>query len=285
MTLDPTAARLTSPTGVRDILARLGHRPNKGLGQNYLIDANILRIITDAAALQPEDSVLEIGPGLGVLTRQLIARCRQVTAIEKDPAMAAYLRGELKQNHFSLIEQDALDVDYGPLFEGGIEKIAANLPYSVGSRVLIDLVEAEPHVERIVVLLQREVGDRICAGPGDKHYGVMAVLTGLWYEAGITKKVSPTCFMPPPKVWSAVVSLRRREAPLVDLADYRFFKQLVKYCFSQRRKMIGSLLRKKYPAAEAVLAELGIDPKARPETISIEGWGRLANALRAAGNG
>lgn len=279
MSKDPTAARLTSPSGVRKILEQLGHRPNKGLGQNYLIDANILRILTEAADLRPEDSVLEIGPGLGVLTRQLIARCRQVTAIEKDPTMAWHLRSELKQPHFSLIEKDALDVDYAPLFESGIGKVAANLPYSVGSRVLIDLVEAAPQVERIVVLLQLEVGDRICAGPGHKHYGIMAVLTGLRYEAKITKKVSPNCFMPPPKVWSAVVSLQRREKPLVELTDYGFFKQLVKYCFSQRRKMVGSLLRKKYQDTEAVLGNLGIDPKARPETLSVEQWGLLANAL------
>lgn len=282
MAIDPTAARLTSPSGVREILARLGHRPNKGLGQNYLIDANILRIITDAADLQPEDSALEIGPGLGVLTRQLVAQCRQVTAIEKDPSMANFLRSELTQNHFSLIEKDALDVDYHPLFEDGINKVAANLPYSVGSRVLIDIVEATPHVERIVVMVQLEVGERICATPGHKHFGPMAIFCGMFYETEVTKKVSPNCFMPPPKVWSAVVSLRRREAPLVELADYAFFKQLVKHCFSQRRKMLGTLLRKKYKQSEAVLESLNIDPKARPETLSIEQWGLLANALYSA---
>jgi 16S rRNA (adenine1518-N6/adenine1519-N6)-dimethyltransferase len=272
---------LISPKGVREILEQLGHRPNKQLGQNYLIDGNILRILTDAAELKPDDSVLEIGPGLGVLTRQLIAKCRQVTSIEKDPTMAWFLRSELDQAHFSLIEKDALDVDYNPLFESGIQKVAANLPYSVGSRVLIDLTEARPLVERIVVMLQLEVGDRICAGPGNKHYGLMAILTGMYFEAKIAKKVSPNCFMPPPKVWSAVVLLRRREKPLVELTDYNFFKQLVKTCFSQRRKMVGSLLRKQYEQAETILLSLDIDPSARPETISIEKWGLLANALQA----
>lgn len=279
MSIDPNLSKLTSPKGVLEVLESLGHRPNKSLGQNYLIDANILRIITDAADLQPNDAVLEIGPGLGVLTRQLIGQCRQVTAIEKDPTMAWHLRSELKQAHFSLIEEDALNVDYHPLFEGGVSKVAANLPYSVGSRVLIDLVEATPHVERIVVMLQLEVGDRICAVPSSKHYGIMAILTGLFYETKIAKKVSPTCFMPPPKVWSAVVTLRRRAAPLVELTDYKFFKQLVKSCFTQRRKMVGSLLRKQYPDAEAIMESLGLDPQARPGTISIESWGQLANAL------
>ena len=189
MNIDPTAARLTSPTGVKEILAKLGHRPNKGLGQNYLIDANILRILTEAADLKAEDSVLEIGPGLGVLTRQLISSCRKITAIEKDPSMADILRSELKQPHFSLIEKDALDVDYKPLLESGVNKVAANLPYSVGSRVLIDLVEAKPRVERIVVMVQLEVGERICAVPGNKHYGPMAIFCGMFFDTKITVRL------------------------------------------------------------------------------------------------
>jgi 16S rRNA (adenine1518-N6/adenine1519-N6)-dimethyltransferase len=270
--------RLTSPKEVRALLAKLGHRPNKGLGQNYLIDANILDIIADAADIHPNESVLEIGPGLGALTERIIPKAKAVTCIEKDPTMATYLKSRF--TNFTLIESDALDVDLEELFQDGITKVAANLPYSVASRLMVDISECEHRPERMSLTIQKEVADRLTTSAGDKHYGVLTVLTGAFYENSMVKKISPTCFLPPPKVWSAVVKMERRAVPIVDNDLYPLFKKLVKSCFSQRRKQIGTILKKLgISPVDELLADAGIEHTERPEKIEIERWAALARLL------
>ncbi len=270
--------RLTSPKEVRALLEKLGHRPNKGLGQNYLIDANILNIIADTADIQPAEKVLEIGPGLGALTERLIPRAAAVTCIEKDSTMAGYLKTRFTD--FTLIESDALDVDLDQLFADGITKVAANLPYSVASRLMVDMAECEHRPELMSLTIQKEVADRLCAPAGDKHYGVLSVLTGVFYENTLVKKISPTCFLPPPKVWSAVVKMQRRAVPAVDAAVYPTFKKLVKHCFSQRRKQVGTILKKlEISPVDDILFEAGIEHTERPEKIEIERWAELARIL------
>jgi len=272
--------RLTSPKEVRGLLAQLGHRPNKGLGQNYLIDANILDIIADTADLQPDESVLEIGPGLGALTERIIPRAKSVTCIEKDPTMAKYLKSRF--SHFALIESDALDLDLDALFAGGITKVASNLPYSVASRLMVDMAECAHRPVLLSLTIQKEVADRLTAPPGDKHYGVLGILTGVFYENTMVKKISPTCFLPPPKVWSAVVKMERRTVPLVDAAVYPVFKKLVKHCFSQRRKQVGTILKRMgISPVDELLADAGIEHAERPEVIEIERWVALAEVLSA----
>ncbi len=272
--------RLTSPKEVRGLLAQLGHRPNKGLGQNYLIDANILDIIADTADIQPDEQVLEIGPGLGALTERIIPRSKSVTCIEKDPTMAKYLKSRFAG--FTLIEEDALDIDLDALFAGGITKVAANLPYSVASRLMVDIAECEHRPELMSLTIQKEVADRLTAPPGDKHYGMLGILTGVFYENTMVKKISPTCFLPPPKVWSAVVKMERRATPVVDGATYPTFKKLVKHCFSQRRKQIGTILKHMgISPVDPLLADAGIEHAERPEVIEIERWAVLAGLLSA----
>jgi 16S rRNA (adenine1518-N6/adenine1519-N6)-dimethyltransferase len=266
--------KLTSPSNIRTLLDRLGHRPNKGLGQNYLIDANILGIIVDAAKIIPSDRLLEIGPGLGALTQALLATGAKVTAIEKDKTMAAHLR-----EHFpalTLIEQDVLDVSLHELFAGRVNKIIANLPYSVGSRFIVNALEARPLPERMVFMVQKEVADRLTAAPGGKTYGPLAIWSQLHYDVAIIKTVSPSCFMPKPKVWSAVVRFDKRAAPLAEIQDYDRFKKLIKLCFTQRRKQIGSILRKRAPEFLKPLETAVIHPALRPEQITIEQWAGLA---------
>jgi len=266
--------KLTSPSNIRALLDQLGHRPNKGLGQNYLIDANILGIIVEAANISPSDRLLEIGPGLGVLTQALLATGADVTAIEKDKTMAAHLR-----EHFSslaLIEQDVLDVNLTELFTSGVNKIVANLPYSIGSRFIVNALEARPLPERMVFMVQKEVADRLTAAPGGKAYGPLAIWSQLNYNVASIKNVSPTCFMPKPKVWSAIVRFEKRATPLADVSDYARFKKLVKLCFSQRRKQIGSILRKNAPEFLKPLEITTINSSARPEQISIKEWAALA---------
>ena len=270
--------RLTSPKEVRGLLAQLGHRPNKGLGQNYLIDANILDIIADTADIQPDESVLEIGPGLGALTERILPRAGSVTCIEKDPTMAKYLKSRF--SHFTLIESDALDLDLDALFAGGITKVAANLPYSVASRLMVDIAECEHRPALMSLTIQKEVADRLTAPPGDKHYGMLGILTGVFYENTMVKKISPTCFLPPPKVWSAVVKMKRRDEPVVEREIYPAFKKLVKHSFSQRRKQVGTILnRMGISPVDELLAEAGIEHTERPEVIEIERWAALARLL------
>lgn len=287
--------RLTSPKEVRELLAQLGHRPNKGLGQNYLIDANILDIIADTADIQPNESVLEIGPGLGALTERIIPKAKSVTCIEKDPTMLEYLQTRFPGGGspasatadsgaavppFQLIESDALDVDLEELFQDGITKVAANLPYSVASRLMVDIAECEHRPVLMSLTIQKEVADRLCSPVGDKHYGVLSILTGVFYHNTLIKKISPTCFLPPPKVWSAVVKMERRDVPLVGDEEYPLFKNLVKSCFSQRRKQIGTILKRLgVSPVDELLGDAGIEHAERPERIGVERWVRLARLL------
>ncbi|MEI8206114.1 MAG: 16S rRNA (adenine(1518)-N(6)/adenine(1519)-N(6))-dimethyltransferase RsmA [Kiritimatiellales bacterium] len=268
--------KLTSPSIIKALLDSLDHRPNKGLGQNYLIDSNILGIIVAAAEISPTDQLLEVGPGLGALTQVLLTTGAKLIAVEKDQTMVAHLR-----NHFAeleLLEADVLDVNLNELFAGGINKIVANLPYSAGSRFIVNALEAAPLPEKMVFMVQREVADRLTAQPGSKTFGPLAIWSQLNYVVKNIKNVSPTCFMPAPKVWSAVVRFKKRAAPLAEVQDYERFKKLIKLCFTQRRKQIGSNLRKNAPEFFQCLEKCDIDLAARPEQISIEKWVALANA-------
>ena len=270
----PDIGKLTRPSIIKSLLDGLGHRPNKGLGQNYLIDANILGIIIAAADISEPDKLLEIGPGLGALTQALLARGAPLTAIEKDPTMVGHL-----QTHFEnldLLENDVLDVDLNELFDDGINKIVANLPYSVGSSFIVNALEAPPLPEKMVFMVQQEVADRLAAQPGCKAYGPLAIWSQLNYAVKNIKNVSPNCFMPAPKVWSAVVRFEKRATPLAEVTDYARFKRLVKQSFTQRRKQIGSNLRRNLPEFFPGLEKVGIEPTLRPEQITVEQWVALA---------
>ncbi len=295
--------KLTSPSIIKALLDSLDHRPNKGLGQNYLIDSNILGIIVAAAEISSDDQLLEVGPGLGALTQVLLATGAKLIAVEKDQTMVAHLREHFPfdeaqgRQSLELLEADVLDVNLNELFAGGINKIVANLPYSAGSRFIVNALEATPLPERMVFMVQREVADRLTAQPGGKTFGPLAIWSQLNYAVKNIKNVSPTCFMPAPKVWSAVVRFEKRAAPLADVQDYERFKKLIKLCFTQRRKQIGTILRTQAkregpreceaategsgnnaPEFFQCLEKCGIDPAARPEQISIERWVALANA-------
>lgn len=266
--------KFTNPSVIKALLNEMGHRPNKGLGQNYLIDGNIIGIIIHAAELSPSDTLLEIGPGLGALTQALLATGAPLTAVEKDPAMARHIHHTFEG--VTLLEEDVLDVDLAELFVGGVNKIVANLPYSVGSRFIVDALEAAPLPEKMVFMVQKEVADRLTAQPGSKAYGPLAIWSQLNYDVKNVKNVSPNCFMPAPKVWSAIVRFEKRATPLAEVPDYTRFKRLVKTVFTQRRKQIGSNLRNNLPEFFQGLEKAGIDPSTRPEQIPIEQWAALA---------
>lgn len=275
---------LTRPSEVRELLARLNFRPSKVLGQNFLIDANILRILLATAHLTQDDVVLEVGPGLGVLTEWLARWAGRVIAVEKDHRLCAYL-GErfAKTGNLELLEADVMDLDLEDLLARGVTKVVSNLPYSIGSRLIVRLVESPRAPGQMVVTVQREVAARLTAAPGTKDYGLLSVLAQLRYDIRIRKEVSPTCFLPPPEVWSAMTHLVLREPAAPPPQDPAHFKALLKTAFAQRRKQLASILRRGKAAAglDRILKTARVDTRARPETLSPAQWVDLSNALVA----
>jgi len=267
---------LTSPSQVKAWCLSHGFHPNKVLGQNFLIDRNALEAILDAAEIPSTSNsqlpVLEIGPGLGVLTEGLLARGRSVTAIEKDPVLADRL-AEALGNPASLkvLKGDALDFIKSGACDG-LPCLVSNLPYQAGTRILLELIRrplARP--EAMTVLVQTEVAERLAAGPGGKTRGLAGVWAQLDYSVSCVRKVPPTCFWPRPDVGSTVVALRRhhRNDALPD-AVREMFARITKQAFEHRRKQLGAIFK-------------GIvESSARAEELSNEEWVDLASALAQA---
>ncbi|MBN1669563.1 MAG: ribosomal RNA small subunit methyltransferase A [Kiritimatiellae bacterium] len=271
--------KLTRPSDVRALLAQAGISPRKALGQNFLIDANIVDIILAAADIGHGDCVLEIGPGLGVLTERLLATAQRVIAVEKDAALCAQLRARLAgRANIELICADVLRADLPGILAAGVTRVVANLPFSVGSRILVELTRAAARPPRIVVTVQREVAERMAAAPGSKDYGLLSVWVQIAYAVALRKHVSPACFHPRPAVWSTVVILAEPPGgvrPCVPAG----FHALTKAAFSQRRKQLANALGAAPPsvrvsgqAVHDALARLGLDPRARPGDLSPAQW-------------
>ena len=281
--------KLTSPSSVRTVLAELDVHPSKALGQNFLIDQNILDIIVASASIGPGDSVLEIGAGLGVLTERLVQLADRVMAVELDKRLLSYVSDRLSSvGNLELVHGDARDLDYDQIVESGFRKVVANLPYSVGSRVLMDIAMTRKPVDHVVVTVQLEVAKRIIAQEGTGDYGLLSVWTQLMYDVALRKTVVGTCFWPCPSVDSAVVVMRRKPGTDMSCGDRDLFCRLTKYAFSQRRKQLKTILRNAPPGlrvtpgeAEALLDRMGVDSKVRPSDLSVEQWCELTNMLTA----
>ena len=244
-----------------------GMNPRGDLGQNFLIDGNILDIIVREADVRSNETVLEIGPGLGALTVKLLDRADKVRAIEKDGRLADYIRRQYPE--VDLIHGDACAVELP-----ACDKVVANLPYSISTAVLERFVEGAARPRRLVLMLQKEVALRLTATPRHKDYSALTLFTQLRYHVTVVHVVSRHCFFPEPGVESAIIALDRRE-PRVLLEPGAEFHRLVRNGFQQRRKM----LRKLVPGAEAILPTLGLPATARAEELSLEQWIQLANAL------
>lgn len=275
---------LTHPSEVKALLGELGLRPRKQLGQNFLIDANILKIILAAAHIEPGDRVLEIGPGLGVLTEWLVRYADEVTAVEKDPVLLAYLHRRFAgAERLRLVHADILECDLPAFFAGGINKVAANLPFSVGTRALVGMLEGDSVPERMALTVQQEVAQRLAAGPSTADYGLLSVLAQTRYRVTLRKTIRPTCFLPAPEVQSALVQLDRREDAPELAGRWPTFRDLVKTAFSRRRKQLATLFRT-VPEWQAVappdlLARVGLPAEVRSEQISPDQWAALFLAL------
>lgn len=273
--------QLTRPSEVRALLTQLDFHPSRILGQNFLIDRNILNILLDAAELRPDDAVVEVGPGLGVLTEALLDRAASLAAVEKDNRLAPYLRKRFA-NHpkLTLHHSDILDCDFPVLFPRPGMKLVANLPYAIAARLLVELT-AIPHPPAlIVVTIQREVAERLAAKPGSNDYGLLSILLQRHYAIATIKHISPSCFWPPPEVQSSISKLVRRPEPLGGPADELALRDLLRHAFSRRRKTMARSLRDLVPDPLPALESAGIPPTARAEELPPELWPALLRALQ-----
>lgn len=263
------------------LLEELGIRPSRRLGQNFLVDDNLLEAMVRQAEPQAAEPVLEVGPGTGVLTRKLLEAGCHVTAVELDHRLAAYLQNNLGENKtFRLIQGDACDLDYRELMGDEPFRCIANLPYACSSVFLARLVETAPHARACFVLLQREMAERLAAPPGSKAYGALSVRIQLRYAVNLLRMVPPTVFFPPPEVGSAFVRLAARaDAPSADLQARA--GTIAGLAFAQRRKKAVRLLAASFGdgPVRAAFAELGLDQDVRAERIPPDTFARLAACL------
>jgi 16S rRNA (adenine1518-N6/adenine1519-N6)-dimethyltransferase len=275
-----------SPTATRALLQRIGHTPRHFLGQNFLVDGNIVRKSVAMAGVRPTDTVIEVGPGLGTLTSALLGAGAQVWAVEKDPALHGHLARDLQPRFpesFHLLLGDAIEhplADWpgsaGPETEF---KIVANLPYAIATPWLDSVLEG-PLPAQLVLMLQQEAAQRYTAKPGNKTFGAISVFLQAAYAVDPGHKVAPGCFYPRPEVDSCLLNLVRRPSPVV---FSRAAKTLIRACFQQRRKQIGALLRGRFNGDPGEwleqLAASGLSSKSRPESIPIPLWIHLCSML------
>ncbi len=285
---DPLAAdRLQPPTPgqLRRLLAAEHLRPRRALSQNFLTDPTVLDAIVAAADLRTGDRVVEIGPGLGVLTRRLLAAGASVLAVELDPRLAEYLRRELGSlGSFELIEADALSFHPREAFAGEPFKMIANIPYHITSPLLHAFLEGDRRPELSVLLVQLEVAQRVAAPPGRMSY--LSVFVQNIASAEVVGRVPPSAFEPAPDVDSAILRLHARADPVVAIDRREPFYRLVQAGFRHRRKQIHNALGRELPVdagtLTAALAACGIDGERRPQTLSLDEWACLADGLAGA---
>jgi 16S rRNA (adenine1518-N6/adenine1519-N6)-dimethyltransferase len=251
----------------------MGRPKRRRLGQNFLVDRNVAQKIV--ALLDDEPArVLEIGPGRGALTELLGARFGRVLAAELDAGLAHELRARFRESSVSVVHADALHDPLEPLLAGeGPWQVASNLPYSVGTAILRRLLPRHDLFTGLVVMLQREVAERVVAQPGDRHHGLLALERAAWADAGIAFQVGPSAFRPRPKVVSSVIMLQLH-APTTDTVALEGGLRLASHALNHSRKMLANALRPLCDADRIIAA--GLDPQARPATVDLAGWIRLA---------
>ncbi len=268
---------------LREVIRRHGLRAKKSLGQNFLLDFNLLQRIARAAGPLEGVDVIEVGPGPGGLTRALLAQgARRVIAIERDSRAIAALE-EIAKHYparLQIVAGDALEIDPRPFLTSAPARVVANLPYNIASALLVRWLNSEgwpPWYDRLVLMFQREVAIRIVAPPGSRAYGRLSVLAGWRCEGRVLFDIARSAFVPPPKVTSSLVSLVPREQPLA--CEPHALQRVTQAAFGQRRKMLRQSLKSLAKPPEELLDAAGIAPTARAEEISIEGFVALARAF------
>lgn len=264
-------------------------RPKKSLGQNFLTDTTVLSSIVELVKIAPGDRILEVGPGRGALTRLLAERAARVVAVEIDRQLAAILAEEFSgKEHVTIVTANILRADLARLpcqYGAGDWKVAANLPYNISTQILFLFIENRLLFSRLVLMLQKEVGDRVAASPGCKDYGAFSVFCRLYFDVRRELIVRPGAFYPVPKVNSAVLSFVPLPEPRVDVGNEAFFRKVVKAAFSQRRKTLLNCLRSSGIGMDQALCQAldccGIDPGRRGETLTLEEFAALTRAMLA----
>lgn len=282
---------IATPIRTKEILKKHGFSFKKSLGQNFLIDTNILHNIVKTAELDSSQAVLEIGPGIGALTEHLARAAGKVVAIELDQRLLPILSETLEPySNVDVVHGDVLKVDLHQLFKekfAGFSKVhvVANLPYYVTSPILMRLLEEELPLGNIVVMMQKEVAERIAAGPGGKEYGALSIIAQYFAKPEIAIIVPHSVFIPQPNVDSAVLKMAVRQTPPVEVKDRKQFFHVIKSCFAQRRKtifnnLLGTMFGKeRRDQLVEVLEKAEIDPSRRAETLSIEEFAKLSNLI------
>ena len=285
--------RISTPSRTKQIIEENGFYFKKNFGQNFLIDSNILEKIADCAGIGKDDCVLEIGPGIGSLTQVLAEHANQVVAIEIDSNLIPILSKTLEAyDNIEIRNQDILKTDIDAIIREKNAnrpiKVVANLPYYITTPILMDLLENERNVERITVMVQKEVAERMQAQPGDKEYGALSIAVQYYCDAHVDMIVPPSCFLPRPKVDSAVITLQILPERKVTTTDVALFFRLVKCAFAQRRKTLLNCLNHQgnFGLSKDTLADLirslGWDERIRGETLSISDFARLTDAVAQA---
>lgn len=281
---------LGNPTGTIEILKKYNFNFQKRFGQNFLIDSHILEKIIEAAEITKEDMVLEIGPGIGTMTQYLAEHAREVVAVEIDKTLIPILEDTLSAyDNVTVINEDILKVDIEALAreKNGNRpiKVVANLPYYITTPIIMGLFESHTPLASITIMVQKEVADRMQAGPGTKDYGALSLAVQYYAKPEIMMNVSPGCFIPKPNVGSAVIRLTRYEQNPVQVKDEDFLFSLIRAAFGQRRKtLVNSLTNASFLSVSKeeilrALSEMGISETVRGEALTLEEFAKLSNLL------
>lgn len=265
------------------ILRAFNIKAKKGLGQNFLVNTEIVDGIVQAADISEQDQVLEVGPGIGTLTQALGLAGAHVNAVELDQSLLPVLEKTLEgAGDVRVVHGDILQVDINELMQGNTFKVVANLPYYITTPIILKLLESRLPVERLVTMVQKEVAERMAAKPGGREYGALSIAVQYYAEVSIPLLVPANSFIPEPKVDSAVVLCKLRDKPPVEINSEKLFFQVVRAAFSQRRKMLSNCLKTMGVSGDIVqtwMATAGIDGKRRPETLSLQEFALLANTF------
>jgi len=272
---------------IKKELEAYGLVPRKRWGQHFLIDRNILSKVVRTAGIEETDVILEVGPGLGVLTLALAKEAKRVIAVEIDKKLVEILQEKVADcPNVEIIRKDIMEVDFNDLIERGGQplKVVANLPYQISTPLLFRFIESRPLFASLTLMLQKEVAERMTAAPGGKDYGPLSIFTQIVSDFSIQFLTKPSAFFPPPKVDSAVIHMVWKERPLVSDEEIEWFKRVVRGSFGYRRKTLMNALRLSGLSFREEGAErmkrIGIDPKRRPETLTIQEYVRLADVLK-----
>lgn len=283
---------IATPSRTKAILLKHGFSFKKSLGQNFLTEPNILKKIVEIGQIDKETNVIEVGPGIGSLTEQLAKNANQVVAFEIDDRLIPILNETMASyNNVTVVHQDILKTnlkaDIADYFNESLPlKVVANLPYYITTPIMMHFLESDLWVDELVLMMQKEVADRISAKPGNKTYSSLSIACQYYMEASLTFVVPKTVFMPQPNVDSAILKLIRRKQPAVSVINENFFFQLTKIAFQQRRKTLWNNLQSGYGKEKIMkswlarsLEKAGIDPKRRGETLTLEEFATLSNIM------